>query len=192
MTTTLVASTNSLSKPTDHTKTLRVTSALDSHMNLLANLPLLNQIAEAFPHGSVVQVGSAPSVKSRPELKPNLHLIGPIPHRELPTHIAAMDVCLIPYLLTPFTQFTFPSKLMEYLAVGRPVVSTPLPEVVRYEGVVAIGRTHEDFVARVKEAVESDTPEFRRRRREVAQVHSWPAQLERIWQHCRPLMRDNG
>lgn len=72
----------------------------------------------------------------RLEGSPNFHLLPAVPHREMPAYLARLDVCLIPYRITQGTQGVHPNKLYEYLAAGRPVVSTPLPAVEEFGDVV--------------------------------------------------------
>ena len=89
---------------------------------------------------------------------PNVHLLGPKPHEQIPDYIAAFDVCLIPYVVDDFTSNISPAKLNEYLALGKPVVSTDLAEVRRFNeangAVVRIGATREEFIAQVQAALE--------------------------------------
>src|SRR6185436_940355 len=60
---------------------------------------------------------------------PNIHLIGPRIHKELPEYIVNIDVGIVPYLRDAYTMTVVPTKINEYLAMGKPVVSTDLPEV---------------------------------------------------------------
>ena len=74
---------------------------------------------------------------------PNVRLLGTKAHEQIPDYINAFDVCLIPYVVDELTDNISPAKLNEYLAIGKPVVSTDLAEVRRfnaaYGAVVSIG-----------------------------------------------------
>ncbi len=67
---------------------------------------------------------------------PNVHRLGEVPYASLPEHLAAFDVCTIPFRRTPLTEATNPVKLYEYLATGKPVVARRLPEIEPFSEVV--------------------------------------------------------
>ena len=66
--------------------------------------------------------------------RPNAYFLGTRDHAELPAFVAAFDVCLIPYADNAYTRSVVPTKLYEYLAMGRPIVSSALPELRAMEG----------------------------------------------------------
>ena len=121
------------------------------------DLNLLASLADAHPEWSVVIVG--PVVKiDRADLprRPNIHYLGGRDYAELPAYLAGWDVALMPFAINASTQFISPTKTPEYLAGGRPVVSTPITDVVRHYGDVAgvfIADGAEDFIARCEEAL---------------------------------------
>ena len=95
------------------------------------DLPLLAGLAAARPDWQLVMVG--PTAKIDPAAlprAPNLHWLGPKPYAELPVYLAGWDVALMPFALNQATRFISPTKTPEYLAAGRPVVSTPIADVV--------------------------------------------------------------
>jgi len=119
---------------------------------------LLDQIAAMRPDWSFVMVG--PVVKiSEDDLpkRPNIHYLGGKTYGELPAYLSGWDVALMPFAMNESTQFISPTKTPEYLAGGKPVVSTPVRDVVRHydhlEG-VAIASTAEEFVAACEHALE--------------------------------------
>jgi glycosyltransferase involved in cell wall biosynthesis len=69
--------------------------------------------------------------------------------------------------------------MYEYLATGKPVVSSAMPEVIRHEDVVGIGRSPGDFLAKIDAAIAEDTEEKAERRREVARANSWADRVAR-------------
>ena len=111
---------------------------------------LIRGIAETRPDWNIVLIG--PVVKIDPELLPrlpNVHYLGSKSYDELPGYLSGWAVALIPFLLNESTRFISPTKTPEYLAGGIPVVSTPIRDVVNpygTEGLVSIGKSHEDFV----------------------------------------------
>ena len=112
---------------------------------------LLAAIAQARPHWTLIMVG--PVVKVSPDDLPradNLHYLGQRSYQELPQHLAHWDVAIMPFALNEATQFISPTKTPEYLAAGKPVVSTPIKDVVRHYGSLAavqIAQNPAEFIA---------------------------------------------
>jgi UDP-galactopyranose mutase len=121
------------------------------------DLGLIAALADARPDWSVVIVG--PVVKIDPAdlpRRPNLHYLGGKTYDELPRYLAGWDVALMPFAINESTRFISPTKTPEYLAAGRPVVSTPIVDVVRHYGeleAVKIASTPEEFVAACDQAL---------------------------------------
>jgi UDP-galactopyranose mutase len=119
---------------------------------------LLAKVAQARPNWSLVMVG--PVVKiSEDELpkRPNIHYLGGKTYDELPAYLSGWDVALMPFAMNESTQFISPTKTPEYLAGGKPVVSSPVRDVVRTYGDlegVKIASTAEEFVAACEAALE--------------------------------------
>jgi len=112
---------------------------------------LLGKVAEMRPDWSFVMVG--PVVKIDPEelpKQPNIHYLGAKKYEQLPAYLSGWDVALMPFAMNESTQFISPTKTPEYLAGGKPVVSTPVKDVVRHYGKlegVGIARDAQEFVA---------------------------------------------
>ncbi len=119
---------------------------------------LLARAAEMRPDWHFVMVG--PVVKISDEdlpKRPNIHYLGGKTYAELPAYLAGWDVALMPFAMNESTQFISPTKTPEYLAGGKPVVSTPVRDVVRHYGHlegVKIASTPEEFIAACEEALE--------------------------------------
>jgi UDP-galactopyranose mutase len=125
---------------------------------------LLGKVAEMRPDWSFVMLG--PVVKiSEDELprRPNIHYLGGKTYAQLPAYLSGWDVALMPFAMNESTQFISPTKTPEYLAGGKPVVSTPIRDVVRHYGHlqgVEIASIAEEFVAACERALElSHNPE---------------------------------
>lgn len=114
------------------------------------DLELLAGIAEVRPRWQLVMLG--PVVKIAPSdlpRHPNIHYLEGKPYADLPSYIAGWDVALLPFAKNASTKFISPTKTPEYLAAGKPVVSTSIRDVVRpygREGLVRIADTVRDFV----------------------------------------------
>jgi UDP-galactopyranose mutase len=119
---------------------------------------LLGKVAEMRPDWSFVMVG--PVVKIAPEdlpRRPNIHYLGGKTYAELPAYLSGWNFALMPFAMNESTQFISPTKTPEYLAGGKPVVSTPVRDVVRHYGQmdgVEIAATAEEFVAACERALE--------------------------------------
>ncbi|MGN7476661.1 hypothetical protein ACTHOQ_02305 [Solibacillus silvestris] len=118
-------------------------------------------------------IGPAPD--KIPVSHPNLIHKKPISHHLLPQTLKESDVLILPYKITEFTKGTFPAKLFECFATGKPIVATALPDLEVYEEVIDIGRTPDSFASKVKLAVKQDLdfPDRRLARLEIAKENSW-------------------
>ncbi|WP_262927186.1 glycosyltransferase family 1 protein [Phytohalomonas tamaricis] len=120
------------------------------------DLELLAEMARQRPDWHFVLVG--PIVKIDPASLPqrsNIHYLGGKAYDELPDYLAGWDVALMPFALNESTRFISPTKTPEYLAGGRPVVSTPVTDVVRTYGhtdLVRIAATPAEFIAAIEAA----------------------------------------
>ena len=114
------------------------------------DIALIRGIADARPGWQIVLIG--PVVKIDPALLPknkNIHYLGPKTYAELPAYLAGWDIALVPFLLNESTRFISPTKTPEYLAAGKPVISTPIRDVINPYGknkLVYIGHNAEDFI----------------------------------------------
>jgi UDP-galactopyranose mutase len=121
------------------------------------DLDLLAALADANDDWSIVVIG--PIVKIDLACLPqrdNLHFLGGRDYKDLPAYMSGWDVALMPFALNEATRFISPTKTPEYLAAGRPVVTTPIVDVVRHYGSLAavhIAATAEEFVAACERAV---------------------------------------
>jgi glycosyltransferase involved in cell wall biosynthesis len=106
-------------------------------------------------------------------------MLGYRPYEQLPSVLRGADAAIVPYLLDGEMRSVFPMKIYEYLAAGRPVVSTPLETLVDVPEVLKAA-TAEEFAARLEEAIEQDTPAARDARSLRAQAHSWESRLDQI------------
>lgn len=142
------------------------------------DLALLDAVAAARPDWHLVMVG--PVVKIDPAALPqrdNIHWLGQQNYSRLPALVAGWDVCMLPFALNEHTRYISPTKTLEYLAAEKPVVSTPVHDVVGLYGeVVTIADGAAEFVAACERELH-ETPERRAERlaRSATMVarHSW-------------------
>ncbi|MCA2958940.1 MAG: glycosyltransferase family 1 protein [Silvanigrellales bacterium] len=150
------------------------------------DLELLAKVASARPHWSLILVG--PVVKIDPATLPkasNIHFLGSKTYAQLPSYLASWDVAMMPFAQNESTRFISPTKTPEYLAAGKPVVSTPIQDVVRTYGtreLVRIAHTAEEFVAHVESALtrEGRSVEWLRRVDVCLGENSWDLTWKRM------------
>lgn len=124
------------------------------------DVSLLDNLAQARPDWQFVMLG--PIVKIDPASLPqyeNVHYLGCKSYQELPKYIANWDVALLLFAMNDATRYISPTKTPEYLAAGKPVVSTPIADVVNPYGVknlVEIAADAGQFIAAVEKILNSD------------------------------------
>ena len=149
------------------------------------DLALLAAVADARPEWSLALVG--PLAKIAPAdlpQRPNIHSFGQQAYADLPAFLAGFDVALLPFARNEATRFISPTKTLEYLAGGKPVVSTPIKDVVDlYGAVVAVAETPAAFVAAAERAL-AEPAAARERRLAAARAllaeHDWDAIADRM------------
>jgi glycosyltransferase involved in cell wall biosynthesis len=119
---------------------------------------LLDEVARVRPDWSFVMVGPVAKISEEDLPKRhNIHYLGAKTYEQLPGYLSGWDVALMPFAMNESTQFISPTKTPEYLAGGKPVVSTPVKDVVRHYGQlegVRIAGTAQEFVAACEAALE--------------------------------------
>ena len=145
---------------------------------------LLEHLARSRPDWTVLLVGPArPDTAGRLEALaalPNVTWTGAVSYDEVPRSIAAFDVGLIPYLENAYTRSCFPLKLYEYLAAGKPVVATGLPELAGMEPHVVVAPGRDAALAAVEAALGSLTDAEREARQAVAAQNTWETRAARL------------
>jgi UDP-galactopyranose mutase len=114
------------------------------------DIELLQAIAIERPDWEFVIIGPVVKIHSKSLPKyPNIHYLGPRKYEELPAYLANWDIALLPFARNESTRFISPTKTPEYLAAGKPVISTSIRDVVRPYAdlqLVKIADTPEDFI----------------------------------------------
>jgi UDP-galactopyranose mutase len=148
------------------------------------DLNLLRSLADARPHWHIVMIG--PTVKIDAASLParhNIHYLGAKTYDELPSYIGGWDVALLPFARNEATQFISPTKTPEYLAAGRPIVSTSIRDVVRPYGHEQLARIADEpraFVAACEAALAEDAADRITRGDAFLRQMSWDGTWNRI------------
>jgi glycosyltransferase involved in cell wall biosynthesis len=146
----------------------------------VVDLELLESVARSLPNVSLVIIGDATCSMERLTRLPNVHWLGFRPYEAIPALGASFDVALMPWLRNEWIEHCNPIKMKEYLALGLPVVTTEFPEAHYYSDVLAIARTPDEFVQKVREALAGDCPGTRETRRARVADFTWDRQAERL------------
>lgn len=161
-------------------------------LNEKLDYELLAGIARARPDWQLVLIGGLdlfyqPRRADCLQGLPNVHWIGRLPVSQLPPAIAALDVCLLPYERNEWTANIDSLKLYEYLACGRPVVSSDIPAARAFSEVVRVVSTPTDthgavsgWVAEITAALAEKDPAPVEQRKAIAAQNTWDQRVERI------------
>jgi len=151
---------------------------------------LLAQLADHDPTWNIVIVG--PSTKVDPATFPrrsNLHWLGGRDYAALPSYVKSFDVCLMPFALNAATEFINPTKALEYMATGRPIVSTAIEDVVlQFDTVVSIASSSEDFVARCETAIAQPDASRIKLGLKKARQNSWESIVTQLEKHVEDAL----
>jgi UDP-galactopyranose mutase len=141
-------------------------------------------LADAHPRWQVVLVGPIRVDAGSLPQRANLHYFGPQPYSELPRFVAGWDVCLLPFVINAQTRYMSPTKVLEYMAAEKPIVSTPVVDVLEsYSHVVHVGRHTQAFVGACERAIEESAVARERRTgmmRNVVMATSWDSTVARM------------
>jgi glycosyltransferase involved in cell wall biosynthesis len=154
---------------------------------------LLSEAAERCPAWQFVMVGPVAKI-SHADLPAfnNIHYLGPKAYDDLPSYIAGWDVAMLPFARNDATRFISPTKTPEYLAAGKPVVSTSIPDVVRPYGEERLARiadTPDDFVDAIRAALSEPTAHWLPHADAFLAGTSWDATWAAIAERVRAAVR---
>ena len=150
----------------------------------IPDLDLVAAVARRRPNWHFVFIGDVAVQTGDAGSLNNVHFLGPRGYDELPGYCRQLDAAMIPFKVNELTRSVNPIKLREYLAAGLGVVSTPLPEVRGFNGLVEIAAGPDEFAAAVERILRTGDRK-RRERMDAVRGESWPRKLEAI---CGRLM----
>ena len=142
-------------------------------VDLWFDFDLVSHVAADHRNWSFVFLGPSHLSPSSLPKAPNIHFLGPVSYEELPVHARHFDVGLIPFKINALTKADNPLKLMEYFSLGLPVVSTPMPEVIKFQDYVMIASEVETFGSAIQTALDQDNKKLQLLRQSIAKAHSW-------------------
>ena len=151
--------------------------AIDDHTS---DIPFVEKIADLLPRISFVFVGKASSDVSDLQQRNNVYLLGPKPYEQIPCYGKCFDVLIMPWRQNRWIRACNPIKLKEYLALGKPVVSTPFPELQKYLDVIYQAETPEEFAANIRKALAQDNYELVLARRKKVENSTWDQKAQLV------------
>ncbi len=144
------------------------------------DLELIARLAQARPQWTFVLVGPVRTDVGCLRRLPNVRIIGRRPYEKLPQYLRRFDVCLNPYKSDGVAQSASPLKLYEYLASGKPVVSSDMPEARRFSPVVSLAHTAKEFENRIENALREDNSGRREQQYAIARENDWNSRFAQL------------
>ncbi len=150
------------------------------NINELTDIDLVKQLARERPDISIVLIGRENGarnfVKSTPyrELKllQNIYFLGFRDYELLPAYLKGLDVCIMPFRINEWMKNSFPNKIFQYLAAGKPIVSTDFPAIRHLGNAAYIARNNSEFIALIGHAIMEDNELLIKKRMETARLNS--------------------
>lgn len=175
-------------------------STLSEH-DLLANIPkprvgyfglfddrsdqdLLYEVATNMTDVSFIITGSTETDVSRLTSLANMYFTGSVPFLEVPKIAAGFDICMLPYKLNDLTDAIQPLKFKEYIATGKPIVSTPIREARGLADYIGLAADADEWTALIRRYMDGYHPASDAQRHSFLQDESWTSKAERFLDHC--------
>jgi glycosyltransferase involved in cell wall biosynthesis len=151
---------------------------------------LAAKLADAQPDWNIAIVGPVLKVEaSALPQRANLHWLGRRDYADLPGYCKGFDVCLMPFALNESTEFINPTKALEYMAAGRQIVSSAVPDVVsNFSSVVKIAADHDDFIQLCRDAILNPDNGAIERGLRMASENSWESIVAQLENHIEDAL----
>jgi glycosyltransferase involved in cell wall biosynthesis len=154
------------------------------HVHYWLDLKLIRFLALKRPAWSFVFVGPVAPLADMAAVKgiPNVHFLGRQPRERVPAFVKAMDCCLNPYVTGTLAEHCSPLKLYEYIAAGKPIVSTDMPEARKFPDCVRVAGSYEEFLEQCDSAIQSlpESSQTIEHRMNIASEHSWDKRFAKV------------
>jgi GT2 family glycosyltransferase len=133
---------------------------------------ILESVANKHSDKSIVLIGNVTNskIESLSKKYKNIYLLGEKPYSELPSYLQEFDVCTIPFILSDLIKATHPVKIFEYLAAGKPVVATKMPEILEMQNIYFANQ--KDFSSQISTALLDKNKDIKKRQT-IAKNNTW-------------------
>jgi glycosyltransferase involved in cell wall biosynthesis len=150
------------------------------NINELIDLGLICAIAEKYSNWSVILIGTENAGRKyrnspmylKIKSMPNVYFMKRKPYERLPSYIRGLDVCIMPFKLNAWMECSFPNKIFQYLASGKPIVSTDFPAVRDYNRVIEIARDIDNFILMIEKCICHYSDQKKKARMKLAKENS--------------------
>lgn len=141
------------------------------------DLQIIEDAAKQLPNVTFVMIGPVDTNIESIKKQKNVIFLGSKPYNQLPNYIQSFDICLIPFKINKLTKSVNPIKMYEYLSAGKPIISTPLPEVVLFKDVIEIVSSKDEIVKAINDILEHgaqyNSDVAIHSRQEIGRQNSW-------------------
>jgi glycosyltransferase involved in cell wall biosynthesis len=152
---------------------------------------LIKQMAELHPEWSIIFIGPFVSVR-RDELphNKNIFYLSGKKYEELPAYMKYFNVCIMPFKKNPLTKKINPTKALEYMAAGKPIVSTPIPDMIEfYNHIIKIGHSADTFIRLVEREINAPDLKGISEGVKLAKERTWERLVESMYGIIKPFLR---
>lgn len=152
------------------------------------DVDLISEIAKKKPYWSFLLIGPIDQTLVFPKLS-NIYLLGPKPYRSTPAYLYHFDVCIIPFKINIVTSSADPIKMYEYMAAGKMIISSDLPEVRKIPNAM-IADGADDFIHKIEEALKvSEKREIMEMNKRYAAKNTWDRRVNKIVLHMKNILK---
>lgn len=154
---------------------------------------LIEFIADTRPQWHLIMIGSRMNSKDKRAPYPirnNIYYLGGKEYSNLPDYVAQFNICIIPYKINEYTKNVFPIKFFEFLATGKPVVTTALPALLQYKSIVNISQSYDEFLHAIEKSLYHDSEDQKKERLQIAKNHTWESRKDRLLFHIQKALEE--
>jgi glycosyltransferase involved in cell wall biosynthesis len=144
------------------------------------NWELVQYLVVKRPQWNFVFIGQGKNVKRELTNMSNIFFLGRKEYSELPNYAKAFDVCILPFEVDEWVEYSNPIKIMEYLSTGKPVVSTSFSASEEYRDIVYCAKTRDEFLSLLEKAISEDTNEKQRKRIDAVKNETWDRRVGQL------------
>lgn len=148
------------------------------------DLDILHEVACRMPEISFVLTGRVEVDTVKLKDAPNIYFTGSVPYEELPAIVKGCDALILPYVLNELTESISPLKLKEYLATGKPCISSPIPEVLKLKDYVTVACSANDWEMSIQSHLNGEARNSKDSRYAFLENESWERKSELLIGLC--------
>jgi len=155
------------------------------------DIDLIYESAITYPSYSFVLLGTVKADWKKLQELSNVYYLGRKSYNRVPLYYQAFDICIIPFKQTPLTKnIDIPLKLLEYFAVGKPVVAININKLEEFEGIYWVAESREQFIQYLGMVLDGETESLKMKRMEIARQNSWMARVNQMSEIIEELEKE--